>query len=269
MKYAVNFHSSFNHMDTIDEMIIKYENDKQRAGLLNYMQQKVRYDLRIIIAAENLETIEKRDIETFIAVQEIHPNFAVRLGLCHKDIISDFVNNKIPFFFDIFIDSWDMLNGIIQSGVSDVYIANELGFHLPRIKKISKDVKIRVFPNVAQSTDKLHILPTISSFFIRPEDIDCYEEYIDVCEFFGPADRHNVLYEIYIKGKWIGDLKELIIGLKTNCPNINMVHYFGEKRVNCKKSCSTGGFCNLCNQVCSLANSMQEKGLELKKDDEH
>ena len=266
MKYAVNFHTSFKHMDTVDEVILKYENDKQRAELLNFIQQKIREDLRVIVAAEQLEEIESRDIETFKAVRDAHPNFTVRINLGHKSLMPELVDNDIPFFFDIFVDSWDMLNGMIQYGVSDVYIVNEFAFYLPQIKKNCGDeIKIRVFPNVSQSTDKLHVLPTATSFFIRPEDISFYEKYVDVCEFFGPVDRNEVLYKIYTSGKWLGNLKELIIGLKEDIPNVSIVPYFGQRRAICKKSC-VNGICNLCGQIIQLANSLQENGLEVRND---
>lgn len=266
MKYAVNYHTSFKHFDVVDEVIIEYSNDKQRAALLEFMQNKVRDDLRVIIAAEKLEDILPKDIDTFRAVQEIHPNFSVRIGLNHKHMMVDFVDNDIPYFYDVFVDSWDMLNGMIKYGVSDVYIVNEFAFYLPQIKKNCGDeVKIRVFPNVSQSTDKLHVLPTVTSFFIRPEDIPFYEEYIDVCEFFGTVDRNEVLYKIYTSGKWLGNLKELIIGLKEDIPNASIVPYFGQRRAICKKSCVNGN-CNLCDQIVQLANSLQENGLEVKHD---
>ena len=168
MRYAVNYHTSFKHFDVVDEVIIEYSNDKQRAALLKFMKNKVRDDLRVIIAAEKLEDILPEDIDTFKAVQEIHPNFSVRIGLNHKHMMVDFVDNDIPYFYDVFVDSWDMLNGMIRYGVSDVYIVNEFAFYLPQIKKNCGDeVKIRVFPNVSQSTDKLHALSTITSFLNR------------------------------------------------------------------------------------------------------
>ena len=108
-----------------------------------------------------------------------------------------FNKTKNPFAF-LFLTR-TCLNGMIRYGVSDVYIVNEFAFYLPQIKKNCGDeVKIRVFPNVSQSTDKLHVLPTVTSFFIRPEDIPFYEEYVDVCEFFGTVDRNEVLYKIYL-----------------------------------------------------------------------
>ena len=33
-------------------------------------------------------------------------------------------------------------------------------------------------------------------FFIRPNDIELYAQYIDTIEFWGPEDRQDVLFEI-------------------------------------------------------------------------
>lgn len=266
MKYAVNYHTSFKHFDVVDEVIIEYNKDSQRIALLDFVKKINRDNLRIIIAAEKLEYILPEDIDTFTVIKEFYSNFSVRISLNHKHLMPDFIEKEIPFFFDVFVDSWDMLNGMIQYGVSDVYIVNEFAFYLPQIKtKCGDEIKIRVFPNVSQSTDKLHTLPTVTSFFIRPEDISFYEKYVDVCEFFGPVDRNEVLYKIYTSEKWLGDLKELIIGLKENIPNASIVPYFGQRRAICKKSC-VNGTCNLCHQITQLANSLKENGLEIKYD---
>ena len=74
-----------------------------------------------------------------------------------------------------------------------------------------------------------------------------------------------VLYKIYTSGKWLGNLKELIIGLKEDIPNASIVPYFGQRRAICKKSC-VNGKCNLCSQIIQLANSLQENGLEVRND---
>lgn len=46
-----------------------------------------------------------------------------------------------------------MLIGLIKCGVSELYITDSLGFEIIKVAEIahSKDVKIRVYPNVAQS----------------------------------------------------------------------------------------------------------------------
>lgn len=264
MKYAANYHSSFKHLEEVDELILQYNKEKQRTALIDYIKKNTREGLRFIIAAEQIEKLQPEDFEIFVAIRKFHPNIAVRIGLNHSGHMVDFVEKDIPYFFDVFIDSWDMLKGMIQYGVSDVYIVNEFAFHLPQIKQMcGNEVKIRVFPNVSQSTDKLHVLPTITSFFIRPEDIPFYEPYVDVCEFFGTVDRNEVLYKIYTSGTWKGNLKELIIGLKEDVPNTGIVPYFGERRTKCRKACSYNN-CNLCSQITNLAISLQENGMEVK-----
>lgn len=58
--------------------------------------------------------------------------------------------------------------------------------------------------------------PSIKTFFIRPEDLDIYEKYINTFEFFTDekdAVRLNSLYKIYTKDRlWYGLLKDLIVG---------------------------------------------------------
>ena len=59
-----------------------------------------------------------------------------------------------------------------------------------------KNIQIRVFPNVAQSRSEI---PAIKQFFIRPEDLNAYEPYVDIYEFYRVNSSINtdVLYEIY------------------------------------------------------------------------
>lgn len=265
MKYAINYSTAFKHSDAEHELILQYNEEKHRTALLNYVRQYAQEHIRFIIAAERVEELKDEDFKIFAAIMEIHPNIAVRISLGHKGYMVDFVDKGIPFFFDTFVDNWDILNGMIKYGVSDVYIVNEFAFDLPQIRKVCGDVKVRVFPNVAQSSDKLHVLPTINSFYIRPEDIPFYEPYVDVCEFFGPADRHDVLFRIYTEQKWIGNLKELIIGLQEDLPNTGITPHFGDRRVRCKKACNYNN-CNLCNQIMELAILLNGKGVEIKHD---
>ena len=38
---------------------------------------------------------------------------------------------------------------------------------------------------------------TFQQFYIRPDAVQLYEEFVDVFEFFGPLDKQPVLYDIY------------------------------------------------------------------------
>ena len=83
-----------------------------------------------------------------------------------------------------------------------MYIAEMMGFELEYIIKKTKElgVQIRVFPNVAQAARKN--TSGLLKFWIRPEDIDFYSQYIDVCEFYyDKYEQQKVYYDIYANDK--------------------------------------------------------------------
>ena len=44
---------------------------------------------------------------------------------------------KIPFFFNDYVDKWDVLYGYFDLGAKAVYIANELGFELDKVHEMA------------------------------------------------------------------------------------------------------------------------------------
>jgi hypothetical protein len=67
-----------------------------------------------------------------------------------------------------------------------------------------------------------------------------------------------VLYDIYTKGRWLGFLNELIIGLETEVNNTVITSFFGSLRTGCGKRCSYSDVCNVCNRFVSINNTLQE-----------
>lgn len=88
----------------------------------------------------------------------------------------------IPYFFSKYFTTIDEVYEAILLQPSDMYICEELGFSLDRISKLlhSHNIKVRVFPNICQSS--ANKIPPIKKFFIRPEDIPLYEQFVDVFE---------------------------------------------------------------------------------------
>jgi hypothetical protein len=60
----------------------------------------------------------------------------------------------MKFYFNIYVKDWDTLHGLINEGVSDIFIVEEMGFQLVDAAAIAHEAKvqIRIFPNVAQSS---------------------------------------------------------------------------------------------------------------------
>jgi hypothetical protein len=235
IKYAIKYYKDCRVLNKADEVIIIY--DKRDPELIKFLEDK-NENQRYIINITSLELDEiKENIEIFKGAYISHPNISFML----KDVKGHciFKDAGIPFFFDTKIQDTDVLYEYVKLGVSDVYLVNEICFSLRQIAPFCKghQVKIRVFPNIAQKSigEK-----DLKSFFIRPEDIEEYNEYIDICEFEGSLDRQAVYYEIYTEGKWAGNLNEIIIGLKTEEPidNSAIIPTFVQPRLGCMKRCN-------------------------------
>ena len=264
MKYCISYHKDFRHLDKVDEVIIKFQNQTQKQ-LIDFLET-MRADVRVIVKLEeNTLNIDKAT-EIFANAKVIHPNFSVALSGPDAAFTERLKEKEIPFFYSTFVDKWDVLMSFLSVGVSDVYIVNELGFDLKDVSKVCKEhgVQVRVFPNVAQLSSQVGKMNKLKSFFIRPDDIEHYEPYVDVCEFFGPLDRQSVLYEIYLGEKWMGDLEELIIGLNMSIQNNTLVPAFGIERISCKKDCYKGK-CIICDKCLSVANSLKEANVVIRK----
>lgn len=181
--------------------------------------------------------------------------------------ISTFMKQlEIPFFFDRHINSYDELNGMIEEGVKEIYICEELCFNIPKVAEIahSKGVGIRIIPNICQS--KWDKTIDLKQFFIRPEDMYLYSQYIDVFEFWGKKHMYDVLYEAYVIQKmWYGPLKEIILGFENDVDNRCILPDFGYKRLSCDKKCFKGRNCSICDTVINLADTLASKGMFLKK----
>ena len=188
MNYCVRFSRKFEYKEDIAEYKIVYKpKDDQLINFLNIYSDK-----RIIISLtveDMMDIVTNKALEKYSAIEK--KNFSFLLPAIsdeNKKIISLFVieikKNNIPFFFDDKVYSIDKVWELINLGVSDIYICGELGFELEQISdKIHEaGVKVRVFPDIAQST--VASCESLTKFYIRPEDTQYYEGIVDIFEFF-------------------------------------------------------------------------------------
>ena len=153
--------------------------------------------------------------------------------------------------------------------ICSIYIVEELAFNLKALKylKDKYNLEYRVFPDIAQSTKGTgNYIDPLCKFFIRPEDTEIYEDYIDVFEFYHVGEQLSVIYEVYKKQQWLGDLNDIIIGFPEDkrISNRTIAPYFGQMRVDCNKICLCGK-CVICEEISKLADSFGEAGLEIIK----
>lgn len=139
-----------------------------------------------------------------------------------------------------------------------MYICEELGFFINSISKLlhENNIKVRVYPNICQSS--FFEIPDIKKFFIRPEDIYIYSNFVDVFELISDKERQQVLFKIYRQEKWFGELKEVIPSFKENLDNRCIMSTFGAIRSGCKKRCMYDpNGCKICDRFIDLADTLK------------
>lgn len=263
MKYAIRFYQNCRVLNKADEVIINY--NERNPNLIKFVDEKDE-NQRYIADITNLNSSILDNLEIFDAAKKTHFNFAI---LCSKKQDWSFLMERnIKFFFAEAPSSYDELSAFIRVGVSDVYITGEMGFNLEKISNYchSKGVEIRVYPNVAQSSifDATFSTDSFKNFFIRPEDVSIYDEYVDTFEFFGSLDKQPVLYDIYNDERWYGDLNEIILSLTIPVDNMTLVPYFGLSRVKCEKRCNFDK-CHICDEILHTGELLKEKEILIKK----
>ena len=158
------------------------------------------------------------------------------------------------FYFGYPISSFYDLRAAVACGVCYVRLDAPIFFQLDKVKELG--VPVRAVPNVAY----LDFIPRedgVCGTWIRPEDLEDYEEYVEVIEFEDCDNRkEQALYRIYIEQKaWPGELNDIISNLNYNGTN-RMIppHTFGIKRAVCGQRCQETGRCKICYRTLDLAN---------------
>jgi len=273
MKYCINFYGKqIDLLDTIDEININVSKIQDLNELKDFCELHKNQRINLCIN-DWQEGLNNKFFDLCFTFQENNPayNIAIRLpnwdkGLCLA------LKEKYPqakVYFGTMINNWDTLVCYLNYGVSDVIIAEALGFELDTVAEIahSKEVQVRVFPNVAQSIFK--DMPDKLKFWIRPEDIETCETYIDVCEFYGEDDKQNLYYNIYnIDKKWSGSLGEIIIGLSNEINSMTLSPAFINKRIRCNRECMKGKKCQLCDHMVDLSKLLEQANLRISIKDE-
>ena len=223
-----------------------------------------------------------RDPDLILAFRQKYPtcNLVMRLPSYSSQIQTLLIQKGLPHYYYIFANKWDIFNGLLDTSVTDIYVTEDLCFSMDIIKQKAqeKNKRLRTFCDVCQTSWPQS--NSLRTFFIRPEDINLYNKYIDVVEFFDAEhnkDSLNTLYDLYNNGKrWAGPLKEIIKGFKDDTDSYYLIPYFGEKRLNCNKRCNISS-CSFCVQLSSLAKTLKQrqigifynnKNLQYNKEDE-
>lgn len=141
----------------------------------------------------------------------------------------------------------------ISMGVLSVWIAGPLLLSHDILLAFANKVELRCSPILSAEN-------RLESCFIRPEDIDLYEDVFKSIDFSHVNDStiEKTLTKIYFNGEWFFDL-EMLGPRMPHANNCLIYNEFGRRRMNCKLECITKNkVCNFCSSVASIAEKMKD-----------
>lgn len=254
MKYCLQYTNISTKLNKCDEITIKYIEDK---GLVSFLTRHSAQRINLLIDATHFTKSELRKI---IAIKTTYPNynFALALDVLVFELTKNLRENNIPFYVAKPCLDWEMLNILLKEGVCAINISGPLGFELSRVRRcVGPDIQLRAIPNKVSALYPENTA-ALYNFFIRPEDVEIYENFIDILEFEG-IEKQDIFYSIYAEQKiFIGNLNQCIYDFKGNVDNKGLIKLFGERRRDCGRQCLKGGGCRRCDSLVHLAQLKSE-----------
>lgn len=168
----------------------------------------------------------------------------------------------IKYMLDYEVPSTYELRAVADLGCEYAYVGLPLFFSLAATLNI--DIKLRIIPTRC-SDHKFPTEDSICGHWIRPEDLEKYDDYIDVVEFEDCAiRREETLFKVYKEQKtWSTNLNILVEDLDSNALNRLVNPDLIYHRLGCGQACKNYSTCHACYHALNLAQ--REKIEKLKK----
>ena len=263
MKFATFYNKKFKYLDKIDELMFFY--DEVSNDVLKTLKEEQAANIFLPFVPK-----EELDFTLLKSMREAHSNLVVTIGFEQLDVIEELKSIGIKYNFGSHLFTFESISNAIKQEPNEIYITGELGFSIPIIKKmVNGRCGIRIYPDVNQ-VEQVKVpgeeMSCLSGFWVRPEDIELYDDYIDTMEFFHTNPiTCNALYEIYRQGQWRGNIDHIIQNIDTldkkdYIGNAYIAPHFGKMRLNCRRKCLWGE-CQACQNIEDLARAMREAGI--------
>ena len=253
MKYCLSSRNEKKYLELADEIKVQY---RDRRIIPDLFEKYPNANIILHIFHEDIQTEESwREVYKYHVLGQGRficcvSNFEIAY-MCKED--------NIKFYYGYPIKTYYELKAAIDYGVCYVRLGEPLFFDMDRVKEFG--VPVRAVPNIAYN-DGFPREHGIYGTWIRPEDVEIYEPYIDVFEFEDcNLKKERGLYRLYSQSKkWSGPLELVISNFNHSGINRMVVPDLAYKRLNCKHMCQSGGSCRACYRAILLANpeEMQE-----------
>ena len=209
---------------------------------------------RTSVQYESEKTTYDKLCEQIKLLEPINPNYTIetyKLADCSRLLEAGY-----KAFLHYPVTDWETFTELQNLGVSDIWIDGPLCFQLDKITKAKakRPVMIRVSPTKSSNSIFSY---SITSSYIRPEDLSLYSQAIDVLDFQEvDIDREDALFKIYKRGSFSFTLDKLFGNSFPKTANPLVTSQLAEKRINCGQRCKVPGqTCHFCEAYFSALDS--------------
>lgn len=236
-----------------DEIKVDYKDIKR---LYDLIEEKILNPIIYIYISKD-EKVDWEEIETFKGI------FNIKIAVEDAFKFQEIKDLNYFVFWSYPITSYWELNGIIELGACEVLIDAPLFFDLKKVKTICEknNVEIRVVANQCFNSYMPRNPKTgIYGPYIRPEDVDFYERYIDHIEFITKSlEKELTLIKVYKQDKtWPGNLNLLLDNLGENVDNRGFDARFAKNRTTCGQRCQIDNSCHFCHMMFNYINTVDK-----------
>lgn len=242
------------------------------SGSLHLSKEFFSKDIVVYLHPKNFPTIKEK-LDRLVHHKKTIPHFKCILNF--DELESYYDQDKDIKFYQMLqkyeieylcvneCNSWEDFYVQYNIGIKDILISGDLGFELPAVSSVAAKlgIKLRAYPIYTEQ----RMPQPYQEFFIRPEDVDLYSNYIDTFVFivFTQNQLSTIVKKTYIEDKkWFGQLNTLMPSLDVN--NAYLLDTFAERRLTCARKCLKGKKCNLCKTFIESANAFEKAGLYVK-----
>ena len=246
MKYCISSRQDNILLKQADEVMIEYRDRETLPDLAEKAPQAL-----LILQIPKAADMNWIKYKKLLALEDI------RMGRFCKSY-------KIPFYWAYPITSYYELRGIIDLGVHQILLGPPLAFDLEVVSKFK--VPIRMVANLCYEG---HIprKDGIQGLYIRPEDVQHYEKYVDSIEFYSETlDKEKTLFTIYKEQQyWPGNLNLLLTNFGFDVDNRAIPEEFAIARMQCRQNCMRNGTCRFCYTAVKFSRTLDKNKKELSK----
>lgn len=247
MQLSVSIRLPAKYIEMADEIRVEANDivfsDKLHNIIINYPEKTICCVIPFDLIGEELNIIK--------AFNEEGCNFICAVSTLNHAMFCK--ENNIRFYFNHYITSYYEMQAALDLGAEYIIPGASLFFDLPKLK--DKGVAVRAIPNVAYM-DGFKRENGIVGSWIRPQDLELYDNYIDIIEFkdCNDIEKEKLLIKIYFEDKeWLGQLRDLITNFDYQgfCGLISSD--LAKRRIKCKQRCQENGICHYCKSSCDMA----------------